>query len=312
MDPVSIGRVPRLQSGTRKGSIEHRTPHQCMSSMSSCERVNVERAPIHQFPRIAIDDGEEARNHLAKYGFVIFRDVASSKELREAESLFWAWAEAQELGIRRDTPVTLRPSCWRDLSSSDSTFRSGLISQRGIGGSPFMWRVRTMPGVARAFAAAWDVGADDLLTGFDSCAVTRNLWLFEEHAQEQACARATAANSSTAGAGVAGVDDASHSWALNREKAQWFHVDQHAHALPGLSTYQGLLTFYPCNHATGGTVLVPKSHKRFASIFSAQNGNAREPASEGFVALDKPGDHENFCAGAVQVSLESGDLLLWD
>ena len=175
-----------------------------------------------------------------------------------------------------------------------------------------MWRVRTMPGVARAFAAAWDVGADDLLTGFDSCAVTRNLWLFEEHAQEQACARATAANSSTAGAGVAGVDDASHSWALNREKAQWFHVDQHAHALPGLSTYQGLLTFYPCNRATGGTVLVPESHKRFASIFSGQNGNAREPASEGFVALNKPGDRENFCAGAVQVSLQSGDLLLWD
>ena len=105
------------------------------------------------------------------------------------------------------------------LASSDSTFRSGLVSQLGIGQSPFMWRCRAkvrahcMPmicsfilicsvagtrnqkkidhhplqvGVRTAFAAIWDASTDQLVTGFDSCAVGRNLWRVAAEAQAAA------------------------------------------------------------------------------------------------------------------------------
>ena len=181
------------------------------------------RAPLREFPRFDLSQGTEARQHLADQGFCIFGGAATRTELAHAKLLFWEWFEAQAgLGISRDDPRTLRSACWRALAAGESTFRSGLISQRGIGQSAFMWAVRTLPSVAAAFGAAWGVGADELVTGFDGCAVLRNMWLLEAQ---------------LGGDGV-GEEDAEGVWAPNQRAAQWFHVDQHWKERPGLSTYQ--------------------------------------------------------------------------
>ena len=269
--------------------------------------VEFVRAPARAFPRFDLAEGAEARQHLAEHGFCVFRGAATAAELARTELLFWDWCERQEgLGISRRDPRTLRGACWRPLASGESTHRSGLLSQRGIGQSAFMWAVRSLSGVRGAFGAAWGVGADELVTGFDSCAVTRNLWLAE---REQLRAAA------------GGSDDGSEPeepqvspWATNLHEARWFHVDQNWHDRPGLSTFQGLLSFYGATAASGGTVLVPGSHLRFAEPFRDAHAAAREHPSEGYVALDKPGDHARYCAAgmAVQVLLEPGDALLWD
>jgi hypothetical protein len=145
-----------------------------------------------------------------------------------------------------------------------------------------------LPGVQDAFATAWSVQASELITGFDSCAATRNFWRLEEHSERLSRKEAWKHNGASAG-------------------YSWLHVDQNWDIQPNLSSYQGALNIYAATERTGGTVLVPGSHKRFEEIFTK---NQRKRGD--FVMLDQPGDVQNYCSGARQIVCEAGDLLLWD
>mmetsp|Transcript_26695 Transcript_26695/g.61499 ORF Transcript_26695/g.61499 Transcript_26695/m.61499 type:complete len:364 (+) Transcript_26695:53-1144(+) len=246
------------------------------------------RSPVAQLPSVVHGHTsvEEVQAILGEQGLCVFKGVASPGDLACGEALFWDFMEQQEPGICRSDPTSLTHERWRRFASSETTFRTGLISQLGIGQSEFMWHARSL--VRDVFATAWGVPAEELVTGFDSCAATRNLWALAEEEPE--------------------------AWSYNGlgKGKSWFHVDQNWHNHSGLSTYQGLLNYFPSTAVTGGTVVVPGSHKKFAQIWDTNTGEPEREQSEDFVMLDREGDFERFCSPSCQVELEPGDVLLWD
>ena len=99
------------------------------------------RAPTVSVARFdARTDARQARQHLREHGFCVFAGVANQSALSQTKTLFWDWLESHpDLGLRRGDADSLQHRRWRPLSSRDTTFRAGLISQRGIGQSEMMW-----------------------------------------------------------------------------------------------------------------------------------------------------------------------------
>ena len=46
----------------------------------------------------------------------------------------------------------------------------------------------------------------------------------------------------------------------------WYHVDQNPRILANLACYQGLVSLYPQNEYTGGTVVIPNTHQMFQQV----------------------------------------------
>ena len=129
-----------------------------------------------------------------------------------------------------------------------------------------------------AFAAIWN--DDDLLVSFDGMALWRP-WALNE------------------------------AWKTNRG-GSWLHIDQHPITRPGLQCVQGLVNLLPTSPKVGGNVLIPGSHKKFATIPEVY------PERLGRIPLMV--DHFRFPADdpmltgtpPIMCHLEAGDLLLWD
>ncbi len=157
----------------------------------------------------------DAAGYLREHGYVVIKNVASPEEIARGKALLWEWLESLDGGMRRDDVST-----WRAFPG-DAT--NGIIFGFGIGQSPFMWHLRGLPAVRRAYAAVWDT--DDLLVSFDGCGVFR----------------------------PPAVDG---SW---RTRGSWFHTDQGS-GKHGFHCVQGLLSLYDATPQTGGLVVVPRSH----------------------------------------------------
>jgi hypothetical protein len=222
------------------------------------------------------DGGARARALLARDGVVVFKSVASSDDLQLAESKFWDWLERTDAGraagLRRAAPQTHQSKVWKALGYSNT----GVMVGESIGQSEFMWHCRRIPGVAKAFAAIFDVAPTDLVTSFDGAGSWRNYWLH-------------------GGKGSGTITD-----------GNWFHLDQAFFEKPGFDTVQGLLNFYPTNEASGSTVMVPGSHLDFEKIC------AGKPTKGSFVRLVSTADVSYCQERAVMVLLGPGDLCLWD
>lgn len=153
----------------------------------------------------------------------------------------------------------------------------GILPGHGIGHSAAQWFIRGVPAVKQVFAAIWD---DDLLVSFDGMALWRP-WALKE------------------------------AWKTNRG-GSWLHIDQHPITRPGMQCVQSLVNLLPTSPATGGNVLIPGSHKRFATIPEAY------PVRLGRIPLEV--DHFRFPADdpllvgtpPVMCHMEAGDMLLWD
>ena len=231
---------------------------------------------VGSVPRVSARDRESIQQALQKSGCCICEAAASPTELREGVRLFWAWAEAQDLGIKRGQSSTLCNENWNRMCFP----KNGVISGRGIGQSDFQWHCRLLPNVKKAFEYAW--GDDDLITSFDGCGAYRDPWLSPGH----------------------------ETWLTT---GGWFHLDQGPED-PGLTSYQGLLNFFPATASTGSTVLVPGSHRRFSEVFQDERRSIKNvrQGSVNYVKLTQAGDYDKYCTGAVQVEMQPGDLLLWD
>lgn len=90
-------------------------------------------------------------------------------------------------------------------------------------------------------------------------------------------------------------------------RSGWYHLDQNFNRNPNLECYQGLLNFFPAEAATGATVVVPKSHRRFQEVFQNRGAGGSD-----FVNLSSDADFGSFCTAAVQAALGPGDFLAWD
>ena len=161
---------------------------------------------------------------------------------------------------------------WGDDKWPPCAGDAGILPWFGIGQSPFMWYVRTRPRVAAAYRQTWGLDADAALaSSFDGC-----------------CA-----------------------WGPGQKtRSGWLHVDQDALRGDKLEMLQGLVHLSrPVSAATGGLVLVDRSHRTVFPRLAEQYGEAlRANAGDDYFELGADDDAyvDPICC------LDPGDVIIWD
>ena len=127
--------------------------------------------PELQPTRFDVEDAEGIRAHLKDYGFVAIKDVAGEAELDHARGLLWShlgehgWVEGQ--------PRTYTDAAYQAKSLTPNN-AGGNVSAGTMGStahSDCLWYVRSLPGVLRAYDAAY--GTADLVASFDRMSINR-------------------------------------------------------------------------------------------------------------------------------------------
>ncbi len=211
-------------------------------------------------------------DYLDDNGFVVIKNALSEAESQQAMTLLWDYLEELGTGIDRNNVDTWTDDKW------PTAVHGGILPSFGIGHSAAQWFIRDIAAVQASFAAVWDT--DDLLTSFDGVA----LWRPWAHNPQ---------------------------WRTNNGPS-WLHIDQHPVGRPGKHCVQGLVNLLPTSEHTGGNVVVPGSHKRFAAI--------PQDYSERLARIHPSIDHFRFPnddpaladSQPTQAHMEAGDMLLWD
>ena len=112
-------------------------------------------------PRFEPDDPEMLK-FLNQHGYAVVGSVADAACIVHAKDLMWS--HLQQYGMKPG-----QPSTW---TAFPGYAQSGIIGKDGIGQSDFLWHVRELPRVRRAFAAIWGVEANNLLTSFDGANIS--------------------------------------------------------------------------------------------------------------------------------------------
>jgi len=210
--------------------------------------------------------------YLEEHGYVVIAGALSGEQCARALDLTWDYLEALGTGVDRTDPATWDDDRW------PTAVHGGILPGHGIGHSAAQWFIRSVPAVKQTFAAVWDT--DELLVSFDGMALWRP-WKLNP------------------------------AWKTNRG-GSWLHIDQHPITRPGKQCVQALVNLLPTSPAIGGNVLIPGSHKTFASIPDVY------PTRLGRVPLSV--DHFRFPADdpmlagtpPIMCHMEAGDMLLWD
>jgi ectoine hydroxylase-related dioxygenase (phytanoyl-CoA dioxygenase family) len=196
-----------------------------------------------QPPRFDIDsETEEFLSYLEEHGYAVVAGVADAQQVEKAQDLLWDFFENLEgYSLRRDDPSTWSNDSWLPSPTN------GIMSGFGFGQCKFMWHLRLLPKVKKAFAAIWKT--TDLLVSFDGGNMFRP-WKYDS------------------------------SWVT---QGGWFHVDQN-HFRPnrqGKVCVQGLVTLCDADETTGGLLVVPGSHLHHERVCE------KFPHYSDFVPLDK-------------------------
>ena len=105
-----------------------------------------------------VNDAAGMHAHLKEHGFVVVKEVADKKDIANAKRLLWDYLEEYGDGeIDRDD----EESWWSSARAWAPNAKDGIIYGRGVGQSDFMWHLRLLPRVRRAFAAVWSRVADE-------------------------------------------------------------------------------------------------------------------------------------------------------
>ena len=214
----------------------------------------------------------DAVAHLEEHGFVVFANALSAQEAEHAMSLLWDYLEELGTGIDRTDLGTWDDDRW------PTAVHGAILPSYGVGHSTAQWYIRDIPKVKQAFAQVWDT--DDLLVSFDGVTIWRP-WTYKNN------------------------------WRTN-EGNSWLHIDQHPIGRPGKHCVQGLVNLLPTSESTGGNVVVPGSHKRFAQIPHEYEERLSRihPSIDHFrFPNDDPGLKD---VKPVMAEMAAGDLLLWD
>eukprot|EP00435_Cladocopium_sp_Y103_P052994 s441_g16.t2 len=244
---------------------------------------------------------------LREHGVVVIEEVLQQAEVQELKDLVWQWLEGYggRGQISRDDPTTWTMADERWPKDNRST---GIVCVRGAGQALAAWKVRGHPAVQSIFAKHWDVEPEELLTSMDGLI----LWRPWQQKPQQVLEK----------------------W---KTRGSWLHVDQNVFKRNELLAVQGLMNLCLADPSTGGFVCIPGSHgpafqeKICESLGGAQNlrkrgdsvwrmHNSRHPAKS-FANLDHPkarrGDYmaleeDSWSQQAVGISLNPGDMVLWD
>jgi hypothetical protein len=226
---------------------------------------------------------EGLRKYLDEYGFAVVASVIENRErIRIHSGLFWDFLEA----IPGTTVRRGEPGSWTNRKDWLPSPGNGIISGFGFGQSEFLWSLRTLPRVRRAFEAIWG-GESDLLVSFDGGNCFRP-WNDPELQR----------------------DLGSHIKEDWMTQSGWWHVDQNPNVAShrGRVCVQGVVTLTAATENTGGLCVVPGSHKHHDAVCERA---AREYGSLGgdFVPIV---EEDEILRGGALVVCEAGDLVLWD
>lgn len=134
-----------------------------------------------------------------------------------------------------------------------------------------MWNIRANRNIKRIYSRAWNT--NQLLVSFDGCGIYRD-WRFDPQ------------------------------W---KTKAAWYHVDQNPVHKPDRCCIQGFLSLTNQNENTGGLLVFPRTHARFAEL----NDLGRRPKD--FIMIPKTHpilDHGQAVGKLVHCRM--GDFVVWD
>ena len=107
----------------------------------------------------------------SKYGYVAIKDVAGQTELEHARSLLWS--HLGEHGWIEGQPRSYTDAAYQAKSLTPNN-AGGNVSAGTMGStahSDCLWYVRSLPGVLRAYEAAY--GTSDLVASFDRMSINR-------------------------------------------------------------------------------------------------------------------------------------------
>mmetsp|Transcript_6700 Transcript_6700/g.17260 ORF Transcript_6700/g.17260 Transcript_6700/m.17260 type:complete len:359 (+) Transcript_6700:407-1483(+) len=236
-------------------------------------------------PRFAPDDRDGILAYLDEHGYVVVGAALAPHAVTTGKTLFWDFLERGDvdgrhpgdpsagddrLRLSRADPTTWDDERWAARVSAPTV---GLINHGGMGHSEFAWHLRTQPRVQEAFAAVW--GTAKLLTSFDG------------------------GNAFRPWSGPGGHAE----W---KTHGGWFHVDQ-APSKRDRCCVQGLVPFTDATEYTGGLVVIPGSHRDFASMADRNHRLARGD----FISVPKE-DPILHSGPAMLVCADAGDLIMWD
>jgi hypothetical protein len=227
----------------------------------------------HPPPRFDISSENDVFNgvsFLQNEGYAVFKNVADNEQVQKSINLFWKFMGKFDV-------IENFPSTYDNIPSNEF----GIILQYGIGQSEFMWNIRTLPNVHKAFTAVWN--NSDLITDFGGAVVLRPI------------------NNCTAG-----------KW---RTAESWYHVDQNGKSRSGLQTIQGSLILTNQTRKTGGLVVLPKSWKYHNQLSERASMHWNVSNDSHFLLVPKNDEIFNHYTRNNQplfVSAEPGDLVLWD
>jgi ectoine hydroxylase-related dioxygenase (phytanoyl-CoA dioxygenase family) len=239
-------------------------------SSSHSAKPKKNRVRAIELRKFSLNEAADAKQFLSENGICIFKNIASNEDCTRLEGRFWDYLEGLNLGMNRNDISTLTDANWMQLGF----MRNGILSQFGVGQSDFLWECRLLRNVREMFSAIFET--DDLITSFDGCCAFRNPWLNPFREED---------------------------WITQNG---WFHLDQNSRLIPGFETYQGFLNLLPADAATGGVVVIPRSHEDFDYVCSQSNNQHSNflPLNDNFIS--------NYQKKPVQIMLDPGDFFLWD
>jgi len=96
---------------------------------------------------------------------VVYKSMCREVDLRESEALLWDYLEGLDLGIGRGDVST-----WHNWPQNEGV---GIMHERGVGQSKFMWHARTLPSVKKAYLVIADMTLTLTLTTASTLTLSR-------------------------------------------------------------------------------------------------------------------------------------------
>jgi hypothetical protein len=251
-----------------------------------------ESVPEFAPERLDVADTAAIRASLDEHGYACIKEVASEAELAEARDLLWNHLEGKEEEplMRQPRPVGWKRGCpetWIE-GHGDGLLTSGTHCSA-------MWYVRSLPGVVRAFEAAY---GEPAVAAYDRMSV----------------------NLPTSSGNPAPLRIAATTFKHGKLAANSLHThfNQDGYGDEQLICY-AIFNFWDMNKSGGATAIVPGSHKRdkVEAINAMRNAQySGEGRDRKWVGPGKPEEFlEPFTAQGLQpvvLNNKAGDLVLFD
>lgn len=123
-----------------------------------------------------LDQKQEIKAHLSEKGWVVIKNIATTKECTEIINLQWDFLEQLGTGLKRDSPET-----WYQAGRWPGRISTGQVLAPYVGHCEAVWKARCISKVRDLFALLWETR--DLKVAFDTFNVTRPYTLASNRAK---------------------------------------------------------------------------------------------------------------------------------